>query len=335
MTAPTAPTPHDPSRHSARRSSSSSSAKKPVSTPPVFSVSKPPARWSVFFCHTSIRPSRGLPNHTANINRKCAADLESGRLRERRIGFPLAGENTLRRRPAQSAQSSRGFRMTARSSLTIVLAAGEGTRMRSVDAEGAASRGGPVAAGACAGCRPARRRRGACRGRRARTTRRSPTRSKRMRPDAATFVQRERLGTAHAVLAAREAIAPRRRRSAGRVRRYAADFGRNVRAAARAAGKGRGARRARLSRRRSDRLRPAADRGRPPGGDPRAGRCQRGGTQDHAVQCRRDGVRRPQGARNHRKDRQCQQQGRVLSDRCRRHRQRTGIGGRRDRNQRG
>ena len=31
--------------------------------------------------------------------------------------------------------------------------------------------------------------------------------AKRLRPDASTFVQRERLGTAHAVLAAREAIA--------------------------------------------------------------------------------------------------------------------------------
>ena len=31
--------------------------------------------------------------------------------------------------------------------------------------------------------------------------------AKRVRPDAATFVQRERLGTAHAVLAARDAIA--------------------------------------------------------------------------------------------------------------------------------
>jgi len=31
--------------------------------------------------------------------------------------------------------------------------------------------------------------------------------ARRLRPDAATFVQRERLGTAHAVLAAREAIA--------------------------------------------------------------------------------------------------------------------------------
>src|SRR5882757_3019892 len=31
--------------------------------------------------------------------------------------------------------------------------------------------------------------------------------AKRLRPDAATFVQRERLGTAHAVLAARDAIA--------------------------------------------------------------------------------------------------------------------------------
>ena len=39
-TAATVPTPHDPSRHSERRSKSSSSAKKPLNKPPVFSASK-------------------------------------------------------------------------------------------------------------------------------------------------------------------------------------------------------------------------------------------------------------------------------------------------------
>ena len=128
---------------------------------------------------------------------------------------------------------------------------------------------------------------------------------------------------------------PRRRRSAGRVRRYAADFGRDLRAVAGAVAERRRARRARLSRRRSHRLWPAAGRGRPAGGDPGAGRRQRRGTRDQALQCRRDGVRWPQGAGNHRKNRQCQCQGRVLSDRRRHHRSRPGTGGRRDRNQRG
>ena len=85
----------------------------------------------------------------------------------------------------------------------------------------------------------------------------------------------------------------RRRRSAGGVRRHAADFGRDLCAAARAAGAGRSARRARLPRRRPHRLRPAAARGRPPGGDPRTCRCDARGAQGDAVQCRRDGVRRP------------------------------------------
>jgi bifunctional UDP-N-acetylglucosamine pyrophosphorylase / glucosamine-1-phosphate N-acetyltransferase len=96
--------------------------------------------------------------------------------------------------------------MTARSSLTVVLAAGEGTRMRAtlpkvlhpVAGEpllshvlAAASRGegarlavviGPDHYGV-------------------------EQEVRRLRPDADIFVQRERLGTAHAVLAAREAIA--------------------------------------------------------------------------------------------------------------------------------
>ncbi|WP_338687801.1 bifunctional UDP-N-acetylglucosamine diphosphorylase/glucosamine-1-phosphate N-acetyltransferase GlmU [Bradyrhizobium sp. 26S5] len=96
--------------------------------------------------------------------------------------------------------------MTARTSLTVVLAAGEGTRMRSslpkvlhpvagqallshVLNAAAAGEGlqlavviGPDHEAVAAEVR-------------------------RVRPDAQTFVQRERLGTAHAVLAAREAIA--------------------------------------------------------------------------------------------------------------------------------
>jgi bifunctional UDP-N-acetylglucosamine pyrophosphorylase/glucosamine-1-phosphate N-acetyltransferase len=96
--------------------------------------------------------------------------------------------------------------MTGRTSLTVVLAAGEGTRMRSslpkvlhpvagqsllAHVLGAASKGTGAALAVVVG----------------------PDHQvvtvevRRIRPDAATFVQRERLGTAHAVLAARDAIA--------------------------------------------------------------------------------------------------------------------------------
>ena len=96
--------------------------------------------------------------------------------------------------------------MTARSSLTVVLAAGEGTRMRSsvpkvlhpvagqsllAHVLAAAPKGHGAALAVVVG--PDR----------ADVTQEA----KRARPDAATFIQQERLGTAHAVLAAREAIA--------------------------------------------------------------------------------------------------------------------------------
>src|SRR5437868_10908661 len=96
--------------------------------------------------------------------------------------------------------------MTARSSLTVVLAAGEGTRMRSslpkvlhpvagqsllAHVLAAAPRGAGAALAVVIGPDHA------------------PVGQeiKRLRPDAITFVQRERLGTAHAVLAARDALA--------------------------------------------------------------------------------------------------------------------------------
>src|SRR5476651_1839578 len=96
--------------------------------------------------------------------------------------------------------------MTARSSLTIVLAAGEGTRMRSsmpkvlhavagqsllAHVLGAAPNGAGANLAVVIG--PDH---GAV-----------ADEVKRLRPEAAIFVQRERLGTAHAVLAAGDALA--------------------------------------------------------------------------------------------------------------------------------
>jgi bifunctional UDP-N-acetylglucosamine pyrophosphorylase/glucosamine-1-phosphate N-acetyltransferase len=95
--------------------------------------------------------------------------------------------------------------MTARTSLTIVLAAGEGTRMRSAVPKvlhpvagqsllahvlGAAPRGTGAALAVVIGP-----------GHQA-----VAEEIKRLRADAETFIQRERLGTAHAVLVARDAI---------------------------------------------------------------------------------------------------------------------------------
>ena len=96
--------------------------------------------------------------------------------------------------------------MTARSSLTVVLAAGEGTRMRSslpkvlhpvagqsllAHVLAAAPKGPGAALAVVVGPDHAD----------------VTQEARRVRPDAASFIQRERLGTAHAVLAAREALA--------------------------------------------------------------------------------------------------------------------------------
>ena len=96
--------------------------------------------------------------------------------------------------------------MSARSSLTIVLAAGEGTRMQSslpkvlhpvagqsllAHVLGAAPQGADASLAVVIGP----------------DHKAVADEVRRIRPDAASFVQRERLGTAHAVLAARDAIA--------------------------------------------------------------------------------------------------------------------------------
>ena len=96
--------------------------------------------------------------------------------------------------------------MTARSSLTVVLAAGEGTRMRSslpkvlhpVAGQSLLSHvldAAPHGAGASLAVVVGPDHKAVA------------DEVARIRPDAATFIQRERLGTAHAVLAARDAIA--------------------------------------------------------------------------------------------------------------------------------
>jgi bifunctional UDP-N-acetylglucosamine pyrophosphorylase / glucosamine-1-phosphate N-acetyltransferase len=96
--------------------------------------------------------------------------------------------------------------MTDRTSLTIVLAAGEGTRMRSrmpkvlhpVAGQSLLAhvlRAAPHGKGAALAVVIGPDHQAVA------------DEAKRVRPDAATFIQRERLGTAHAVLAARQAIA--------------------------------------------------------------------------------------------------------------------------------
>src|SRR5713226_2761539 len=107
---------------------------------------------------------------------------------------------------AQPLPPSSRIRMTGRTSLTIVLAAGEGTRMQSAMPKvlhpvagqsllahvlGAVPKGAGAALAVVIGP----------------DHRAVADEVKRLRPDATTFIQRERLGTAHAVLAARDAIA--------------------------------------------------------------------------------------------------------------------------------
>src|SRR5207248_8742341 len=95
--------------------------------------------------------------------------------------------------------------MAPRSSLTIVLAAGEGTRMRSSIPKVLHPVAGPSLLAHVLGAAP----NGAGA---ALAVDDGPgedaveQEAKRLRPVAAIFVQRDRLGTAHAVLAARDAI---------------------------------------------------------------------------------------------------------------------------------
>src|ERR1700742_4509097 len=96
--------------------------------------------------------------------------------------------------------------MTARSSLTVVLAAGEGTRMRSSLPKVLHPVAGEPLLAHVLHAAPS--------GEDARLAvvvgpdhTAVADEVRRIRPDADTFVQRDRLGTAHAVLAAREAIA--------------------------------------------------------------------------------------------------------------------------------
>ena len=121
--------------------------------------------------------------------------------------------------------------MSKRTCLAIVLAAGEGTRMRSAKPKvlhavaGRSLLAHVLAAVRGAGVSAPRswlgRMRGRGRGGQARAA------------EADVFVQHERRGTAHAVLAARAAIEEGCRRHSGDLRRHAADQRRDAEAAAR------------------------------------------------------------------------------------------------------
>ncbi len=108
--------------------------------------------------------------------------------------------------------------MSARSSLTVVLAAGEGTRMRSSLPKVLHPVAGQSLLAHVLDAAPKGQGKGQGKGQEkgrgaALAVVIGPdheavaSEARRVRPDAATFIQRERLGTAHAVLAAREAIA--------------------------------------------------------------------------------------------------------------------------------
>ena len=165
-------------------------------------------------------------------------------------------------------------RMTSRTSLTIVLAAGEGTRMRSslpkvlhqVAGETLLAhvlKAAPAGDGAALAVVIGPDHQAVA------------EEARRVRPQARTYVQRERLGTAHAVLAAREAIAAGVDDllvAFGDTPLISADTFERLRAAAGARG---GAGGARVSARGPDRLRPAAGRERSAGRYPRTRRRQR------------------------------------------------------------
>src|SRR6266404_4969152 len=137
------------------------------------------------------------PESPGNINREMRPRLESRAFARRRKRL-MTGETFAPRRTRTV--------MTARSSLTVVLAAGEGTRMRSslpkvlhpvagqsllAHVLDAAPKGDGASLAVVVGP----------------DHQAVADEARRARGDATTFIQRERLGTAHAVLAAREAVA--------------------------------------------------------------------------------------------------------------------------------
>src|ERR1700744_2383441 len=134
------------------------------------------------------------------------ARLESRCLPDRLFGFPLRGKTFYDDGTTALPSGLRIRKMSARSSLTVVLAAGEGTRMRSSTPKVLHPVAGQTLLAHVLHAAPA--------GDNAALAvvvgpdhQAVADEAKRQRPDADIFVQRERLGTAHAVLAAREAIA--------------------------------------------------------------------------------------------------------------------------------
>src|SRR5262249_49066496 len=108
--------------------------------------------------------------------------------------------------PAAEARRGGGPLAAERTCLAIVLAAGEGTRMRSTRPKVLHAIAGPSLPAPRPGARPkARRPKTAVAGGLGADA--AAAEAKRVLPDAEIFVQAERRGTAHAVLAAKAAIA--------------------------------------------------------------------------------------------------------------------------------